>query len=299
MEVGAVRAAAATPSGPVVPERGTLGAVKAFYARLCLAASVAAAGCLGGSGGAASSSELEMPFAAGPGFNVLVFTRTAGFRHDSISDGVAAIRALGDRAGFEVDWTEDATAFTDENLSRYTAVIFLSTTGDILAGDEERVFERFVRAGHGYVGIHAAADTEYGWPWYGGLVGAYFRIHPEIQPAIVLVEDPSHPSTAVLPVAWPRTDEWYDFQTNPRGSASILLTLDEASYAGGTMGEDHPIAWYHAYDGGRAWYTAGGHTSESFEEPLFLHHLLGGILYAAGVEPWPDGQEPLPGSGSD
>ena len=149
------------------------------------------------------------------------------------------------------------------------------------------------------MGIHAAADTEYGWPWYGGLVGAYFRIHPEIQPAIVLVEDPSHPSTAVLPVAWPRTDEWYDFQTNPRGSASILLTLDEASYAGGTMGEDHPIAWYHAYDGGRAWYTAGGHTSESFEEPLFLHHLLGGILYAAGVEPWPDGQEPLPGSGSD
>jgi type 1 glutamine amidotransferase len=134
------------------------------------------------------------------------------------------------------------------------------------------------------VGIHAAADTEHGWPWYGGLVGAYFASHPEPAQARIRVESRDHPSTRTLPDPWNRFDEWYDFEQNPRSQGvTVLLALDEASYSGGQMGDDHPIAWYHEYDGGRAWYTAGGHTEDSFSEPAFLEHLLGGIRYAAGA----------------
>lgn len=183
-----------------------------------------------------------------------------------------------------MDWTEDPATFADATLSEYRVVIFLSTTGDVLNVAQQAAFERYIQTGNGYVGIHSASDTEYDWPWYGGLVGAYFSNHPSIQPGTIHVEDRSHPSTASLPETWLRTDEWYDFRTNPRGTVRVLATLDEASYSGGGMGTDHPISWYHEYDGGRAWYTAGGHTVESFSEPLFLEHILGGILDAAGVE---------------
>jgi type 1 glutamine amidotransferase len=216
---------------------------------------------------------------------VLVFTRTTGFRHDSIPDAVAAIGELGAEHGFAVDATEDPAVFKDGRLSAYRAVVFLLTTGDVLDDGQQAAFERFVRAGNGYVSVHSASDTEYDWPWYGGLVGAYFRRHPDIQPGRVIVVDRQHPSTAGLPELWARTDEWYDFRANPRASVRVLARLDEASYRGGSMGEDHPIAWYHDYDGGRAWYTAGGHTRERYAEPLFREHLLGGIKYTAGLAP--------------
>lgn len=215
---------------------------------------------------------------------VLVFTRTAGFRHDSIPDGVAAIRALGAQYGFGVDHSEDPSLFTDVRLALYRAVVFLSTSGHVLEADQQAAFERYIRNGGGFVGIHAASDTEYDWPWYGALVGAYFSAHPAVQTATLHVEDGTHPSTVALPDPWVRTDEWYGFRTNPRDAGvHVLLTLDETSYTGGAMGADHPIAWYHPHDGGRAWYTAGGHTSESFTEPLFVAHLLGGIQYAAAL----------------
>jgi len=214
---------------------------------------------------------------------ILLFSKTAEYRHDSIPDAVAALTALGDGHGFAADATEDAAVFADDTLAAYRAVAFLMTTGDVLNDGQQAAFERFVRAGGGYVGVHSASDTEYDWPWYGGLVGAYFRHHPDIQPATVLVEDRAHPSTAGLPERWERTDEWYDFRANPRGQVNVLARLDETTYSGGSMGDDHPIAWWHAYDGGRAWYTGGGHTSESYREPLFLQHLLGGIAYAAGL----------------
>src|SRR6266404_8092963 len=217
-------------------------------------------------------------------YKVLVFSKTAGFRHDSITNGIATIRTLGTNNGFTVDATEDATAFSDVNLAQYKAVIFLNTTGDVLTNTaQESALQNFIRAGGGWVGIHSAADTEYGWPWYGGLLGAYFASHPAVQTATVKVIDPVDPSTSMLPRKWVRTDEWYNFQTNPRGAVHVLATLDESTYSGGANGYDHPIAWSHNYDGGRAWYTAGGHTPESFSEPLFLAHLLGGIQYAAGV----------------
>ncbi|MEV4760295.1 ThuA domain-containing protein [Micromonospora sp. NPDC049559] len=216
---------------------------------------------------------------------MLVFSKTAGFRHDSIPAGIATIRQLGEENGFTVDATEDATAFNDANLARYKAVIWLSTTGDVLDADQQAAFERYVRAGGGYAGVHAASDTEYNWPWYGDLVGAYFASHPAQQQATVKVEDHAHPSTAHLPDEWSRFDEWYNFQTNPRGKVHVLASLDETSYApgAGAMGADHPTAWCHDYDGGRAWYTGGGHTIESYAEPEFRAHLLGGIQTAAGV----------------
>lgn len=200
---------------------------------------------------------------------------------------VRTIRALGARKGFAVDATEDAGAFSASSLSRYDAVVFLMTTGDVLDSRQQLAFQRFIRAGGGFAGVHAAADTEHGWAWYGRLVGAYFRDHPQIQPAIVNVENVRHPSTVGLPRRWTRTDEWYNFARNPRRGVRVLATLDERTYSpgAGAMGSDHPIAWSHAFQGGRAWYTGGGHTDESYSEPLFRRHLLGGIRYAAGLTP--------------
>ncbi len=217
-------------------------------------------------------------------FAVLVFSKTAEFRHNSIPDGIAAIRALGAEHGFAVDATEDAARFTDATLARYKAVVFLLTTGDVLDTAQKAALERYVRGGGGFVGIHSASDTEHHWPWYGRLVGTWFQNHSRmIQRAMVRIEDPNHASTKGLPRQWERTDEWYNFVSNPRGAVHVLARLDEATYSGGTMGTDHPIAWCRNVDGGRSWYTAMGHTKESYAEPLFRLHLLGGIESAAGV----------------
>src|SRR5688572_2738714 len=218
-------------------------------------------------------------------YKVLVFSKTAGFRHASIPDGLQAIRRLGTNNNFTVDASENSAVFTSSNLQQYRAVIFLLTTGDILDANQQAAFESYIRAGGGYVGVHSASDTEYTWPWYGQLVGAYFQSHPANQTATVRVADHAHPSTAHLPDLWVRFDEWYNLQTNPRGRVHVLATLDERTYApgAGAMGFDHPIAWCHEFDGGRAFYTAGGHTSESYTESHFERHLLGGIEWAARV----------------
>ncbi|MFF4972492.1 ThuA domain-containing protein [Streptomyces sp. NPDC001083] len=222
--------------------------------------------------------------AAGPGGDrVLVFSRTAGFRHDAIPEGIAALRELGAEGGFTVDATEDAGAFTPRNLARYDAVVFLSTTGDVLDDTQQGAFERYIERGGGYAGIHAAADTEYDWAFYGGLVGAWFQSHPAIQPATVDIEDGGHPATSGLPRVWERTDEWYNYRTDPRERVHVLASLDESSYSGGTMNGDHPIAWCQEYRGGRAFYTGGGHTKESYADPAFRRHLLGGLRYATGA----------------
>jgi type 1 glutamine amidotransferase len=218
-----------------------------------------------------------------PAFAVLVFSKTSGFRHDSIPVGIAAINALGEERRFRVDATEDASMFSDERLAPYRVVVFLNTTGDVLDSAQRAAFERFIRRGAGFVGVHSATDTEYGWPWYGELVGAYFKSHPAIQSATLRVTGAKDASTAHLPAQWTRTDEWYNFREDPSPRVTVLIQLDEASYSGGTMGASHPMAWHHEYDGGRAWYTALGHTKESYQEPAFLRHLLGGIAWAAGV----------------
>ncbi|MFF0726058.1 ThuA domain-containing protein [Streptomyces sp. NPDC004134] len=230
-----------------------------------------------------TSAVAEKPAKKKEGEHVLVFSKTAGFRHDSIPDGIATIQQLGADNGFTVDTTENAAVFTPGTLQQYDAVVFLSTTGDVLDAKQQRAFENYVRGGGGYVGVHAAADTEYDWPFYGGLVGAYFDSHPQIQQATVEVEDHDHPATAHLGDQWVRTDEWYNYRTNPREQARVLATLDEGSYSGGNMGGDHPISWCQTYESGRSFYTGLGHTKESYAEPEFRTHLLGGIQYAAGA----------------
>ncbi|OEV04153.1 ThuA domain-containing protein [Streptomyces oceani] len=223
------------------------------------------------------------PVAATEDPRILVFSKTEGFRHDSIPDGITALTELGDEHGFTVDATEDAGRFTTKNLERYATVVFLSTTGDVLNAQQQRAFEDYVQEGGGYVGVHAAADTEYDWPFYGELAGAYFDSHPPVQPATVRVEDHAHPATAHLPHEWQRTDEWYNYRSNPRDRARVLASLDEDSYTGGTMDGDHPIAWCQEYEGGRAFYTGSGHTKESFADDAFRQHLLGGVRYATGA----------------
>lgn len=216
-------------------------------------------------------------------FKALVFSKTTGFRHASIPDGITALQSLAAEHGFEVVATEDAGVFTPEGLEPYQVVIFLNTTGDVLDEAQQAAFEAYIRTGRGFVGIHSAADTEYDWPFYAGLLGVHLQSHPPIQRATINVADRVHPSTSMLPARWERRDEWYDFRANPRGGVHVLATLDEATYDGGLMGHDHPIAWCQTYEGGRSWYTAGGHTPNTYSEPLFRQHLAGGIRYAAGV----------------
>jgi cytochrome c len=226
----------------------------------------------------------------GQGRGILVFSKTAGFRHSSIPDAVAAVQRLGLENGFSVDSTENDSLFTDERLAGYDAVLFLLTTGDVLDDAEQSAFRRYIESGHGFVGVHSAADTEHDWAWYGGLVGAFLSAHPAEQSAVVLVNDRVHPSTRGLPAVWRRTDEWYNFSVSPRPRVNVLATVDETTYSGGAMGTDHPIAWYQFYDGGRSWYTAMGHRRDAYADPLFLQHLLGGIRFAAG---YPDPVEPV------
>lgn len=216
--------------------------------------------------------------------SVLVFSRTTSFRHESIKAGKEAILALGKKHGFKVDTTENGDWFEEKTLKNYNVIVFLNTTGDVLSEAQQLEMNRWVQAGGGFVGIHAAADTEYEWPWYGELVGAYFDSHPNnpnIRDAIVRVIDKSHISTKHLPDTWNRTDEWYNYK-DIKSDLTVLLNLDEKSYEGGTNGENHPIAWYHEFDGGRSWYTGLGHTDESYKDENFLQMLWGGIQYAAG-----------------
>jgi len=239
---------------------------------------------------------------AGSAFRVLVFSRTLGYRHASIADGIVALRELGRANGFAVDATEDSGAIAPSNLHRYRVVVFLSVTGDVLDAGQQGAFKDYVLGGGGFAAIHGAVfgplACEDQWAWYGEMFCCAFKDHSGIVPAAVDIEDPAHPSTVGLPRRWQRTDEWYNFNGTPRGRAHVLATVDESTYRGGTMGADHPIAWCRTVGQGRMWYTAMGHTESSFAEPLFRRHLLGGIRYAAGIgltggAPAPESPAPL------
>ncbi|MFD1142631.1 ThuA domain-containing protein [Larkinella insperata] len=212
---------------------------------------------------------------------VLVFSRTKSYRHKSIEAGKAGLIKLGQENDFTVDTTENAALFTTDNLKKYKAVVFLSTTGDVLNDQQQTAFEQYIKKGGGYVGIHAAADTEYDWPWYNQLVGAYFLNHPSQQNAEIEIVDKNHLATKMLPDRWKRFDEWYDYKSIVPG-IKVLGKLDEKTYKGGKNGENHPFIWYREFDGGRSFYTGGGHTDESYTDPQFMAHVLGGIKYAMG-----------------
>jgi glucose/arabinose dehydrogenase len=223
---------------------------------------------------------------------VLLFSRTTGFRHDSIATAHEVLGSLAGREGIEVTITEDPAAFTDDGLAGLDVLLFVNTTGDVLDGEQQAAMERFIRSGKGYVGVHSAADTEYGWPWYGRLVGAYFRSHPVLPVTVeVTAEDRSHATTSHLPDRFSFTDEIYNFDRNPRYDNAILLTVDEAGFlcpgpcpntdGGPSMGPDHPIAWYKEFEGGRSFYTNLGHLPQTWSDPRFREHLLDGIRWAA------------------
>lgn len=230
-------------------------------------------------------------------FNALLFTKTAAYHHTSIPAGVEGIRALSELHYFTFEWHEESSAvFNDEKLAAYDVVIFLNTSKDILNEEEQAAFERFIQAGKGFVGIHCASSTEYDWAWYNQLIGRMFTIHPKVQTGKLNVIDSQFPGMERMPASWYWTEEWYEFGEEKVEGLNYLLAVDEKTYApkvkwseksGEGMGDFHPIAWYHEFDGGRSFYTGLGHLAASYKDPIFLAHLYGGIWWAAtgrGVE---------------
>ncbi|MFD2163216.1 ThuA domain-containing protein [Paradesertivirga mongoliensis] len=215
---------------------------------------------------------------------VLIFSKTMGFRHKSIDDGIRAIKKLGAENGFIADTTENSDRINKENLKNYKAIIFLSPTGEFFNDEQRSAFQSYIRRGGGFVGIHAATDCLFKWEWYGKMIGAYFTDHPATQDAIINVVNTKHLATKDLSSPWKRKDEWYNLRyTNP--DVKVLLKIDETSYKGGKNGDNHAISWYHKFEGGRVFYTGLGHTSESFNSDKdFLNHLLGGIKYALDIK---------------
>ncbi|GGD70788.1 hypothetical protein GCM10011514_38620 [Emticicia aquatilis] len=216
---------------------------------------------------------------------VLVFSLTRGFHHNSIKEGNQYFLELGKKQGIAIDTTTDATKFNEENLKKYNAVVWLSTTGDVLNPAQQADFERYIQAGGGYVGIHAASDTEYNWPWYNDLMGGYFASHPggrvsNVQNGKMITLDKSFPASAHFPETFERKDEFYDFKSLKKDILKFIVRVDEGSYEMGKMGDFHPMAWYHEYDGGKAFYSNYGHTPETFSEPLMTEHFWQGLKWA-------------------
>ncbi len=216
-------------------------------------------------------------------YDVMIFSNTEESLQNLIEAGVETIKALGFEHDFGVFATENADYLHSDSLQHFRTVVFFNTIPDVLTAEQQKGLMAYIQSGGGWVGVHSAADTEYNWNWYGGLVGAYFSSHSEVQPADIIVTDRFHPSTKGLPMLWNHTDEWQNYTINPRPNVHVLAVVKESSYEGGTMGDDHPIAWAHHYDGGRAWYTGLGNTVESYEDPYMRSHLLGGIQWAAGI----------------
>lgn len=214
-------------------------------------------------------------------YNVFIYSNTNGFRHECIEPGTIALESYFKLHNISSTHSEDSSMFTIDKLKPFDVVIFFQTTGNVLDSIQQNAFQQFIRSGKGFVGIHSASDTEYDWPWFTGLLGAQFANHPDIQKGTVLKTDTSHIACKHLPDRWTRTDEWYNFKQTP-SNVQVLLSADESTYQGGTMGTNHPIAWCHEYDGGRAFYTALGHTVESYQDTMFLEHILQGVKWAAG-----------------
>jgi type 1 glutamine amidotransferase len=254
-----------------------------------VAGTVGAGGAAAGTGGVSQAGSAGTTANAGAGgaalqegpYQVLAFTKTTGFRHDSIDEGVALLETAGLTHDFTVTQTEDGADFTDDNLAQYATVVFMNASGDLLDDTQQGAFERYIQAGGGYVGVHCASCGEDEWAWYGDLVGARFSGHPGIQPITINVEDQTHPSTAHLPAVWVWDEEPYNFATNPRPNVTVLATFDESSYEGGSMGDDHPIIWCHEFDGGRSWYTGLGHIADGYSDQDFIQLITGAVEWTA------------------
>jgi type 1 glutamine amidotransferase len=211
--------------------------------------------------------------------NILVFSKTAVFRHQSIEAGKAMFLEMAAGENFKVDTTEDASLFTKDNLKRYDVVVFLSTTGDVLNDSQQQAFQWYLGTGKSFLGIHAADDTEYDWPWYNELVGAYFANHPKPQTAIFSNLKKDNPAMQGWPDSFSRFEELHNFQSVKVERKDVILAVDEKSYTGGQMGEFHPMAWCREFGGGRMFYTALGHHPETYSDPDFRKHILGALKW--------------------
>jgi type 1 glutamine amidotransferase len=213
--------------------------------------------------------------------NVLVFSKTSGYRHNSISAGIKMLSDLAQERKWVLTSTENADLFTPDFLKTFDVVVFLSPTQEVLNDQQQKDFEAFMKTGKGFVGIHAAADCEYDWAWYGELNGAFFRTHPACQAATVIFENTDHPS--MVPFKGMKTyrtvDEWYSFKVNPRAKVHVLARLDETSLDEATMKDDkwkmgdHPLIWYQEMGNIRSYYTVFGHTPEAFQDPKVKEHI--------------------------
>ena len=234
-------------------------------------------------------------------FKVLLITETGGWYHESLEAGVIAVNELAAIHNFDVERQQNAQKITEDKLKKFDVIIFLNTTGDIFDENEKQAIQKFIQSGKGYVGIHAASDTEYNWEWYTKLVGRMFYIHPSQQTAKLKILNHDFPGLEGFPDSLLWTDEWYEFSPEKVSGLKYLITVDEKTYKPETvwkskekdatgnfielstkgMGNFHPISWYHEFDGGRSFYTALGHINNVYKNHWFLEHLYGGIYYAA------------------
>ncbi|WP_153032368.1 ThuA domain-containing protein [Amycolatopsis sp. YIM 10] len=233
---------------------------------------------------------LATPVAPAAGEKVLLFTKTAGYRHDSIPAGVAMFQQLAADNGWQLTHSEDSAVFTDASLSTYDVVIMFQTSGMVWNTAAQRAaMQTYVRNGGGVVAIHNATDMniEGEFPWWDQMLGMTMTQHSATVAGTAKVADQAHPSGKGLPQRWNRTEEWYNFNRNARGDVHVLVTADETTYNPGpsAMGNDHPISWCRNFEGGRLWATAMGHQASAYSEPLFREHILGGVRSAAGTVP--------------
>ena len=261
-------------------------------------AMAAGAGAAEPSNPAASTKPIESSVVKDQARRVLVYTRNGlaldgkpGYVHDNIASSVAALRQLGQENGFAMDVSDDPAAFTDENLKKYRVLVFSNTNNESLESEDQKTaLQKFIRAGGGFVGIHSACGSMRNWPWYWSMLGGTFDRHPRLQPFTIQVVDRQHPSTSFLGETWRWEDEFYYLKSMPSG-LHILLAGDLSTLDDPAKPKDEttrPLAWCHEFEGGRCWFTALGHKKEHYADPNLRQHLLGGILWAMGVE----GKEP-------
>ncbi|TWO34509.1 ThuA domain-containing protein [Seonamhaeicola sediminis] len=222
--------------------------------------------------------------------NLLILTKTGHYRHASLPDAIKAFVEMSEENGWKSTFTEDSSFFTKEILAKYDVVVFLLTNKNILSDEQKKAFKNFIQSGGGFVGVHSATVTEMEWFWYGQLIGARFIGHSGVQKGRIVIENKEHASTQHIEantLIW--EDEWYSLDHSPREDVNVLISLDETSIEtkefqnkSMAMG-DHPIAWYHHFDGGRIFQTQLGHRSELYQDPIFRKHLIGGIHWASGL----------------
>ncbi|KAJ4990698.1 glycosyl hydrolase [Stagonosporopsis vannaccii] len=219
--------------------------------------------------------------------NVLVFSKTAGYRHESIPNGITALKNLASQTGlFSITATEDESFFEPSSLTNYRVVVLLHTSGEFLRASSLQAFQKYVRSGGGVLAIHGAASGMPSVDWYGKLIGAHFDMHPDSESGSLIVSDASHPiiDGHTPPEKW--MDEWYNFKSHPAHNSKlqILLKGDTSSFKGGKHGDDHPLAWCQEFEGGRSAYIALGHFDGAWDSEWYVGLAKRGIMWVAKKE---------------